>query len=151
MGLNRAVIKAVFKTLHTNRRWQLDFASVIRATRFKFFNKHGRLFPAACPNGRGRAHSLAHMQDCHGLDLPDPEGAFQEKIATLRGVAIKTALNSPLFPMPLDTAMQEEGELSFEENSTECSLLNRPSLGPNAMAPSLGVSPVDALEFERDE
>ena len=151
MGLNRAVIKAVIKTLHFNRRWQVNLASIICATRFKFFNKHGRLPPVACPNGCGEADSLAHMKLCYGLSLPDSEDSFQEKIRTLKRAAIMTARNSPLIPVPLNTTMSNEGELSLEGESTVDSVMVEPTLGPDTVESSLGVSLVDDPEFEEDE
>ena len=77
--------------------------------------------------------------------------AFQKKITALRRMPKKTDRNCPIIPAPLDVAAREKREISLGQSSAACSLLVGPSLGAHTEPSSLGVSLVDALEFEEDE
>ena len=58
LGLNRALIKKVMKSLQDRRMWQVCFASIICATKNKFFDKSGNTKAVKCPNGCGQMDSL---------------------------------------------------------------------------------------------
>ena len=101
MGLNRAVLKETLRRLHHNRRHQVVLANIICATRFKFFDETGSLLRVQCPNGCGGVDSLDHLLECHRLGLISPESTFDDKVSFLSTMAVKTARNCPVLPVPI--------------------------------------------------
>ena len=149
LGLNRALIKAVLKKLGANRRWQVNFANIVCATRYKYFNKQGEVLQVKCPNNCGQPDSLWHMIECYGLQIPTEHSTFPDKVHLLKKMAVRTAKNCPLLPMPIETAEAEGAEIELDSLATESSKIAQPPTDEdNATISSLGVSIVEALEFD---
>ena len=106
------------------------------------------------------------MLECYGLDAPNAETPFQEKVRLLRKMAIKTAHNGPAVPVPMHP-IEQQGDANTELSLTaagEESMPDTNALGSAVVAPptpsgrhppstsSLGVSLIeeDALEFDED-
>ena len=155
LGLNRAVIKASMKSLQAKRQWQVCLASVICATRYKFFDEKEQLQSARCPNGCGCADSLEHMLECYALEPPDSAAPFQEKANFLRNLAIKVARNSRPIPTPFEAAVSGAEELSLTVTQQPASSMRTlPSMEgatKTNLPSSLGVSLVDVLEFDGED
>ena len=117
MGLNRALLKSVFRALQTCRRQQVVFAQIICATKYKYFDTNGTLREVDCPNKCGAADSFTHMLSCYGLGTPNPTWDFEDWTSFFRRMAIITTRNCPMLPVPksqLGDAEAEEIELSME-------------------------------------
>ena len=119
------------------------------ATRYKYFNKKGEILQVKCPNKCGQPDSLQHMIECYNLQPPQAEDTFEEKVRRLKEMATKTAKNCPIMPVPLEPEEIGEVELELEELTNNGSAEAQPPSG-TAPSSSLGVSLIDALEFDED-
>ena len=69
MELNQARAKAVLKRLRGNCRHQVVFATIICATKFKYFDAKRQKRQVQRANNCGRSDSSGHMVQCYALNL----------------------------------------------------------------------------------
>ena len=70
LRLTRESIKEAIRRLQGQRTLQTVLASIICATRFKYFNKQGVLVPVSCVKKCGQAETFDHLLKCNNLRIP---------------------------------------------------------------------------------
>ena len=76
LQINRPIITAVLAELRENRSAQVNFVSILAATRFKYASNTG-LVPAKYPNTCGNEDNYLHLLSCYNLqhlERPGVEG-----------------------------------------------------------------------------
>ena len=148
MGLNRAVLKESLRRLHHNRRHQVILANIICATRFKFFDETGTLLQVQCPNGCGGVDSLDHLLQCYRLGQISPESAFDERVSFLRDMAVRTAHNCPVLPIPIPASPSVLFPAELEVDELSLTNTEPGSEHPDEPEDGEGISWTLELEFD---
>ena len=99
LGVNRTIIKTAMDELRPNRMAQATVCSILRATRYKFFD---RAAPGAlhsthcCVCNDGKVDSFEHMLECVGLrNIPKHEEFLGD---FLKELAVRASAGNPGYP-----------------------------------------------------
>ena len=112
LRLNRAIIKETLRKLTKSRIHQVVLASIICATRFKFFEGN-RCFLVRCVAGGGcqEPDSFPHLPRRAGQEIP--QGGAEELVDFLTVLSGRAAGGDPGLPEPLRRAAAGEIELEL--------------------------------------
>ena len=122
LGLNRTLLKEVYRRLNHTRHLQRVFPDVICATRFSTIGANGTLPLVICPSRCGNPDSLLHMTQCYGVALPQrPLGGDSSATSPVelssRGESVGTNIPLPSYP-PLGDAISPSDEKSIRQSSS---------------------------------
>ena len=99
LRLCKEIVTETMLNLSQNRRAQENLASILAATRYKFYYK-GELYPVECPKGCGQADSYSHMLQCYDLEEKEQTGTnateFLVEMA-LRTIPSRKGPPTPIF------------------------------------------------------
>ena len=116
LHLTRSIAKTLFTNFQNDRRCQVVFASIARATRFKTFSNNGPLQPTKCAKC-GKQDSLSHLLGCSRLGPVPREGAVDHLLDFLRTLVREAARFAPVAPTPY--TLPEVDEISLMGNPSE--------------------------------
>ena len=124
LRLTREVIKEATRRLQGQRKTQVVLASILSATRFKYFDKRGVLVPVSCVKKCGQIETFEHLLQCNNLIIPDEKDGAEVRIQFLCRMAIKATHGARPIPTPIDPGISLEGgeiSLADETDSDGCS------------------------------
>ena len=119
LRLTREVIKEAIRRLQSNRMVQTVLATILCATRFKYFNKQGRLMSVSCGNKCGQVETFEHLLKCNNLRIPRNEDNAEVWIKFLCTMARRASKGVTMIPTPMEQCTEpneEEISLSGSED-----------------------------------
>ena len=107
LGLTRNTIRQALAQLESCRSKQVILSSILRATRFKYY-EGGKLLKTSCARC-GREDNFRHLLECARLFAPVPSVSTEEMITFLVELATKAHEINKGIPIPRREDAMEMG------------------------------------------
>ena len=137
LGLNREIVKVIYRRFQSERSKQVVFGSIVCATRFKMYNPQGILQPVKCFICGG-TDSFSHLLECTGVGKAPASKELAVVVPFLLSMIKSAARNAPIWPVPI-----------YREVFDEISLADLNSTGVLSLPDASSVHS-DSLSFEID-